>query len=116
MPKVTFLPSGKVVEFEIRQTPFQPDGLPGSILDIALGNGVILDHACGGHCACTTCHVVVKKGMDHLSEMEPEESDLLDKAMGVTLHSRLGCRAVVKSGEVVVEIPSHTRNAVASGH
>lgn len=116
MPKVTFLPSGKVIEFDLKKAPFQKDGLPGSLLDIALGHGVPIEHACGGHCACTTCHVVVKNGMECLSAMEDSESDLLDKAMAVTLHSRLACRAVVKTGDLVVEIPLHTRNETGAGH
>ncbi|HNV87299.1 MAG TPA: 2Fe-2S iron-sulfur cluster-binding protein [Candidatus Omnitrophota bacterium] len=110
MPKVTFLPSGKAVEFGPGQVPFQEDGLPGSLLDIALGNGVSLEHACGGHCACTTCHVIVREGMENLSEMSEAESDRLDRAVGVTLRSRLACQAVLRSGEVVAEIPRHNRN------
>jgi 2Fe-2S ferredoxin len=48
--------------------------------------------------------VIVREGEDHLSEMEQDEEDRLDTAEGLTLHSRLGCQAVVK-GDVVVEIP-----------
>jgi len=110
MPKVTFMPSGKVIEFDAGKIPFQEDGLPGSILDIALGHGVPMEHACGGHCACTTCHVIVHEGMGNLSVLSGEEADRLDQAVGVTLHSRLACQAVVQSGAVVVEIPRHTRN------
>jgi len=54
--------------------------------------------------ACTTCHVVVREGEDNLSPMEQDEEDRLDTAEGLTLHSRLGCQAIVK-GNVVVEIP-----------
>ena len=52
--------------------------------------GVPLEHACGGSCACTTCHVIVREGEDHLSAMEQDEEDRLDTAEGLTLHSRLG--------------------------
>lgn len=75
-----------------------------SILNIALAHDIHLDHNCGGHCACTTCHVIVRKGMDNLSEMEDDESDMLDKAKGLTLTSRLGCQALV-NGDIEVEIP-----------
>lgn len=106
--KVTFLPLNITVEVDAAKFPLQEDGLPGSILDIALGNNIDLQHNCGGHCACTTCHVIVKEGKENLSPMEPDEEDRLDTAEGLTLHSRLGCQAVVK-GDVVVEIPPSGR-------
>lgn len=108
--KVTFLPLKKTVEVDTAKTPFQHDGLPGSLLDIALANGIDLEHACGGNCACTTCHVIVHSGIENLSEMSEREADLVDKAAGATLKSRLGCQAVVLKGEVVVEIPPYTVN------
>jgi 2Fe-2S ferredoxin len=83
-------------------------------LDVAENCGVELEHACGGVCACTTCHVIVKEGDDNLSEMDDEEQDRLDMAPGLSLHSRLGCQAIVK-GDVVVEIPSWNRNYVSEG-
>lgn len=101
--KVTFLPVNKTVEVEESQYPLQHDGKPGSLLDIALAHGVTMGHNCGGNCACTTCHVVVKQGMENLSPMEQDEEDRLDMAEGLTLSSRLGCQAVVK-GDVVVEV------------
>ena len=102
--KVTFLPQNITVEVDPEKFPLQEDGLPGSILDIALGNNIPLQHNCGGKCACTTCHVIVKEGAENLSKMEEDEEDRLDTAEGLTLHSRLGCQSVV-SGDVVVEIP-----------
>jgi 2Fe-2S ferredoxin len=47
---------------------------------------------------------VVREGEQNLSEMQTDEEDRLDTAEGLTLHSRLGCQAVVR-GDVVVEIP-----------
>ncbi len=102
--KVTFLPLEITVEVDPDKFPFQEDGLPGSLLDIALGNNIPLQHNCGGKCACTTCHVIVREGAENLSKMEEDEEDRLDTAEGLTLNSRLGCQAVV-SGDVVVEIP-----------
>lgn len=101
----------RVIEFDLGQAPFQHDGKPASILDVLLGHGVHLEHACGGSCACTTCHVIVKQGQDKLSEAEEDELDLLDKAPGLTLTSRLGCQAVIeKDGEVTVLLPRFTIN------
>jgi 2Fe-2S ferredoxin len=108
VPKVTFLPSGVTAEFE--SVPYGGHGKPGSLLDIALHFGVPLDHACGGNCACTTCHVVVKSGEQWLSGIDDAEDERLLGAAGLTLHSRLACQCVVTGGEVVVEVPSWNRN------
>jgi 2Fe-2S ferredoxin len=102
--RVTFLPLGKTVEVDDAKYPLADHGKPGSLLDIALAHDVHLEHNCGGSCACTTCHVIVKDGEENLSEMEPDEEDRLDMAEGLTIHSRLGCQAVVR-GDVTVEIP-----------
>jgi 2Fe-2S ferredoxin len=114
--RVTFLPDNKTFWFEHGKLPYQDHGKPGSILDVALNFGLHLEHACGGNCACTTCHVVVKKGLELLSELDDEEADRLDMAADLQLNSRLGCQAVIeKAGEVVVEIPSWNRNYVSEG-
>ncbi len=103
--RVTFLPQGVTVTVDDEKYPLADHGKPGSLLDIALANDIALEHNCGGSCACTTCHVIVRQGEDSLSEMEVDEEDRLDMAEGLTIHSRLGCQAVVR-GDVVVEIPS----------
>jgi 2Fe-2S ferredoxin len=104
VPKVTFLPLDKTVEFELHKLPYAEHGRPGSILDIALNFDIPLEHTCGGNCACTTCHVIIRQGAENLSPMEDYEADRLDLAEGLTLHSRLACQAVVR-GDVLVEIP-----------
>ena len=114
MPKVTFSNLDKTVEFEHGQLPYDEHGKPESILDVALNFGIQLEHACGGSCACTTCHVIVKSGDGNLSPADDDELDRLDMAPGLTLHSRLGCQAVV-TGDVTVEIPSWNRNYVSEG-
>jgi ferredoxin, 2Fe-2S len=114
--RITFLPDNKTFQFERGKLPYQDHGKPESILDVALNFGLHLEHACGGNCACTTCHVVVKKGQELLSVLEDEEADRLDMAADLQLNSRLGCQAVIeKAGEVVVEIPSWNRNYVSEG-
>ena len=112
-----------LVEDQTTRVTFLPDNVSfcakvgESILSIALNNGVALDHACGGFCACSTCHVVVKKGINLLTEMEDNEADQLDEAAGLTLASRLSCQAtIVKSGEVIVEIPEWNRNFAREDH
>jgi len=114
--RVTFMPEGRTVEFEHGQLPYKDHGKPESLLDIALNNNVFLDHACGGNCACTTCHVHVLKGAECLSEMDDDEADRLDMAADLQLNSRLGCQVVVtKPGEIVVKIPAWNRNYVSEG-
>jgi 2Fe-2S ferredoxin len=116
VPKVTFIRDGKetVVEFEHGSLEYQHHGLPESLLDVAMNAGVPLEHACGGSCACTTCHLIVRAGMENLSEMEDNEADRLDTAWDLTTTSRLGCQAVVR-GDVVVKFPMYTRNYVQEG-
>ncbi|MGI8961023.1 MAG: 2Fe-2S iron-sulfur cluster-binding protein [Bryobacteraceae bacterium] len=114
VPKVTFLPEDKTVEFEEGKLPYGNHGKPASILDVALNFNVHLEHACGGSCACTTCHVIVVEGEKNLSEAEDDELDRLEMAAGLTLRSRLGCQAVVK-GDVKVEIPAWNRNYISEG-
>jgi 2Fe-2S ferredoxin len=66
--------------------------------------------ACGGVCACSTCHVYVRKGSNLLSESEDEEQDILDKAFAVEFCSRLGCQAKVeREGLIEIEL---TRESV----
>ena len=111
---MTFLPEGKTVEFEPGKLPYRDHGKPESLLDIALNFDIHLEHACGGSCACTTCHVIVTEGDKNLSEADDDELDRLDMAAGLTLRSRLGCQAVVK-GDVTVEKPAWNRNYISEG-
>ena len=101
--RVTVLPGEVTVEVDDQDFPYGRYGRPGSLLDIALHHGVRLEHKCGGKCACTTCHVVVKGREESLSPMELDEEDRLDTAQGLTVRSRLGCQAVVR-GDVTVEM------------
>ena len=114
--RVTFLPEGRTVEFEFGAMPWDHHGKPMSFLDVAENFNIFLDHACGGVCACTTCHVWIKEGAGGLSEAEDDELDRLDMAADQQLNSRLGCQAVIsRPGEYVVEIPSWNRNYVSEG-
>ena len=91
-----------------------------SILDAALKQGVDLDHACGGVCACSTCHIKVKQGFDCFPEASDEELDQLDEARDVALDSRLACQAKLErlpeGGTVEVVVPSWNVNIVKEAH
>lgn len=116
MVRVTFMPEGKTVEFEYGTMPYDHHGKPMSFLDVAENYGIFLDHACGGACACTTCHIWVKEGEKGISEADDDELDRLDMAADLQLNSRLGCQAVITGpGTYVVEIPKWNRNYVQEG-
>ena len=116
MPKVTFIIDGEpqTVEFESGKLPYSHHGKPESFLDVAKNLDIPLEHACGGSCACTTCHLYIREGEENLSEPEDKELDRLDTAWDLRTNSRLGCQAVIK-GDVVVEFPMYTRNYVQEG-
>lgn len=114
--RVTFQPENKTVEFPFGTLPYDGHGRPMSFLDVAENYGVFLDHACGGVCACTTCHVYVKQGESGLSDPEDDELDRIDLAAGPQTNSRLGCQSVIeKPGSYLVEIPAWNRNYVQEG-
>lgn len=92
--KVTFLPFRRTVEAKAGM----------SLLDIALENGIVLEHNCGGNCACSTCHVIIVQGLECLTPKSMDEEDQLEDADGLMENSRLGCQAKIL-GDVVVEIP-----------
>ena len=106
----------RVIEFDPAKAPFQHDGRPGSILDVLLAHGIPLEHACGGSCACTTCHVVVREGFNSLGEMDESEEDLLDRAWGLEPTSRLSCQAILSNQDVTIEIPKYSINHAKEKH
>lgn len=116
---ITFVLGGaeKVVEVDPAQLPYSDEGLPGSILDVACGQGIPIDHACGGVCACSTCHVIVEQGGDTCSEASDAELDMLDNAPGLTEQSRLSCQTVPDgTAPVRVVVPGWNRNLVREEH
>jgi len=103
LPHETLCPEGKVIE-----------AVPGkSICETLLENGIEIEHACEKSCACTTCHVIVRAGYDALEPASEKEEDLLDKAWGLELTSRLSCQALVGDEPIEVEIPRYTINQVS---
>ncbi|AGB09085.1 ISC system 2Fe-2S type ferredoxin [Vibrio parahaemolyticus] len=112
MPKIIVLPhedlcpEGAVLEAKTGET----------VLDVALKNGIGIEHACEKSCACTTCHVIIREGFDSLEESEELEDDMLDKAWGLEPESRLGCQAKVADEDLVVEIPKYTLNHASEDH
>ena len=112
MPKLVFLPHEEIC----------PEGAvfdvePGvSICDAALRHDIDIEHACEKSCACTTCHIYVREGFDSLDESTEDEDDMLDKAWGLDVDSRLSCQAIVAEEDLVIEIPKYTINMVSENH
>ena len=110
---ITFLPEGKTFTVDPSVVRYGHNGLELSVLDISEGAGVGIDHSCGGVCACSTCHVYVRQGLESCNPVSDDEADQLDEARGVELESRLSCQCVPDgTQDIVVEIPSWNRNLV----
>ena len=104
-------------EVDPAKIPYGPTGLRGSLLDVAMGSGVALEHVCGGVCACSTCHIVVKQGLESCNEGTDDEFGQLEEAPITSLQSRLGCDCVPNGTKaIVVEITAGNKNLVKAGH
>ena len=109
MPKITVLPHAVLCP---DGTAFEaPSGK--SICDALLDNQIEIEHACGKCGACSTCHVIVRKGFDSLSEMTEKEEDMLDRAWGLEADSRLSCQAKIGNEDLTIEIPKYSINLVS---
>lgn len=117
--KFIFEEDGTVTEVEVdpAKIPYDREGLPGSVLDIAEGSGLSIDHACGGVVACSTCHIIVNEGFNSCNEATEDEEDMLDLAPGVSPNSRLACQCVADgSKNITVTIPQVNRNYLKHEH
>ena len=107
MPRVRFVEQNVEVEVPIGK----------SLLAAAQAGGAPEGSACGGVCACSTCHVYVEQGAELLTDAEEDEEDILDKAFDVRMNSRLGCQSKLKrDGLVVVRISKESLDAYYNEH
>ena len=106
LPHAELCPDGAVIEAESGMT----------VCDVLLANDIEIEHACEKSCACTTCHVIVREGLESLPEADENEDDLLDKAWGLEPNSRLSCQATIQQQNLVIEIPKYSINMVKEGH
>lgn len=104
------------IRFNFEQKGLEPRVLENveagqSLLEVALKNDIELHHNCGGVCACTTCHLYVQEGMEHIDEITDREEDFIDRAVNPRLNSRLGCQSLLLdgSGQLDVLIPDQTQ-------
>lgn len=103
MTKVTFRSPLQEVSVEV--------AAGSTILEAAEACGAQVGHSCGGACACSTCHVWVKKGLDSLSEQDDLEMDRLDQAFDVRPTSRLACQSKIAGADLEVWITEESLKA-----
>ena len=106
LPHAQYCPEGAEFSVEPKSNVCQ------SLLD----NGIKIEHACDMSAACTTCHIVVRKGFYELEEMNDVEADLLDRAWGLEAESRLSCQVEIGDEDLEVEIPKYTINHASENH
>jgi ferredoxin, 2Fe-2S len=107
--KVRYLALGRSWEVDVEEGT--------SLLAASKVCGAPEGDACGGVCACSTCHVYVTRGKELLSEAEEDEEDILDKAFDVRATSRLGCQAKIeRGGEIECEITRESLDAFYNEH
>jgi ferredoxin len=76
-----------------------------SILEVAQRFEIDIEGACGGQCACATCHVILPKPLyEKLPSATDEENDMLDLAADLQPTSRLGCQIRVSDDFEGVEV------------
>ena len=64
-----------------------------TIMEIIRDAGLDIEAACGGCCACATCHVYISpEWIKKLKQMDDDEESMLDQAFHVNNNSRLGCQ------------------------
>lgn len=111
MPTITILPHDELcpngAEFTVESNK--------NLCKTLLAHGIEIEHACEMSCACTTCHVVIRKGFDSLNETDEMEEDLLDMAWGLTAQSRLSCQTRTGDEDLIIEIPKYTINHAKEG-
>jgi 2Fe-2S ferredoxin len=105
-PHYELLPEGGIIEAQKGQ----------SVCEALLENGIEIEHACEMSNACTTCHIYIRKGFDSIEESGEIEDDMLDKAWGLDMDSRLSCQAIVGDEDLEIEIPKYTLNQVSENH
>jgi 2Fe-2S ferredoxin len=103
VPRVTFRSPLQELTVEV------PPGT--TLLEAAEACDAQVGHSCGGACACSTCHVWVKKGLESLPEQDDLEMDRLDLAFDVRAASRLACQSKVASEDLEVWITEESLKA-----
>ncbi len=104
------------IQFKFEQKGLEPRTLdniaPGqSILEAALDNGIEIHHNCGMVCACSTCHIYLESGEEHVPEISDREEDFIDRARNPRINSRLGCQCILadgSAGHITITVPDQS--------
>lgn len=70
-----------------------------TLLEALLAASVPVPHLCGGVCHCTTCHLYVDDGSEHVNEPHSRELAFLKKVKLRRETSRLSCQCLLQEGE-----------------
>ena len=78
-----------------------------SLLDVLMHHHIDIKHDCGGVCACSSCHIYVTKGGEHLEEVFVREKHFLSRVQSPNPFSRLACQCLLReaAGSVELTIP-----------
>ena len=64
-----------------------------TLMEILRDAGLDIEAACGGCCACATCHVYINdKWFEKINVRDDDEESMLDQAFDVKNTSRLSCQ------------------------
>ena len=64
-----------------------------TLMELIRDEGLDIEAACGGCCACATCHVYIADNwLDKLDPKDDDEESMLDQAFEVKINSRLSCQ------------------------
>lgn len=97
MPKVIYITTDGTT-----QTVEGDEGA--TVLQIALANGIPMEHACGGNGFCTTCSCDVENGQAMIDQGQVSPVNEREENMGVEgPDRRLGCQTKIH-GDVTVKI------------
>lgn len=107
MAKITF----RFEDENISSKVIQEDVKGLTILEVAEENDIHINHNCGEVCACSTCHVYIEKGDEHLPEISDREEDFIDRAIDPRVESRLSCQCVIQdeNAEIEVVVPDQSQ-------
>ncbi|XZR53152.1 MAG: ISC system 2Fe-2S type ferredoxin [Enterobacteriaceae bacterium] len=108
MPKIFFLPNKKICFNGLILESKKNENL----LDLAHNNNIKIENVCKKSCICTTCHCIIHKGLNSLKIIKENENDILDKAWGLEIKSRLSCQIKISKRNLVIEIPIYNINYI----
>jgi len=78
-----------------------------SVLRILHLNNIDWLHSCGGKGKCTTCKMIVRKGMEQLNPQTASEEAYMKEQL-LFENERLACQAI-PTGDLIILVPEETK-------